>query len=238
MKMMMKDEKIGIDHSRDDDDGENSTASEGSFMKVFYGFKADGYDQRITEAETQKEFLNQNLPAMIHFRWKSDQWDASSSFWSESFGDNKNTNNIILDPSSVDLDDWPFTNPKSNYKILSGDPRTSGKILDSQTSCRKDTSWSTRLGLWHCTPGVFECTEQGNEMMTVVRGRVTIRDVESQDTIKVCAGQTIFLQHHGRRVVWDIPAAPSSHDNDDDDNDDDNYNGVLKIFYGSIEGIY
>ena len=250
-----------------------------SFLKVFYGFKSDGYEKRSTTTtttttatdtsvvrtavETAENDENSEgrpiLSPMIHFRWKNNITASNDGLEYDN----------ILDPTLIELEDWPFTNPKSDYKILSTEsiPRTSGKIFDAQTyihdysvkttrgkehkgrekeDCASppltDTDTvtrSTRFGLWHCTPGRFECTEQGDELMTVVKGQVTIRDVETNDAVTVRSGQTIFLQHHGRRVVWDVPSQPtSSASSDYDDDDDEAYNGVLKIFYGSIEGTY
>ena len=57
------------------------------------------------------------------------------------------------------LDDWPFDNPDSHYKITEGDPRASGRFDFG------GPGHVTRFGIWRCTKGVFECTEQGDELM-------------------------------------------------------------------------
>ena len=68
------------------------------------------------------------------------------------------------------LQPWPFDNPESNYKILAGVPSASGRI---------DTGgpgYTWRSGIWRCTSGTFECTEQGDELMTILSGRCRLTD--------------------------------------------------------------
>ena len=68
------------------------------------------------------------------------------------------------------LQPWPFDNPESNYKILAGAPSASGRI---------DTGgpgYTWRSGIWRCTIGTFECTEQGDELMTILSGRCRLTD--------------------------------------------------------------
>lgn len=69
-----------------------------------------------------------------------------------------------------ELEDWPFTNPKSNYVIHDDtSPKASGRILHSTPT--------TRTGIWHCTVGKMECTEQGDELMTILSGKVEVTDI-------------------------------------------------------------
>ena len=60
------------------------------------------------------------------------------------------------------LTPWPFDNPESDYVIREGTPKASGR-LDAG-----GPGHPTRLGIWHCTKGIFDCTEQGDEMMTIL----------------------------------------------------------------------
>jgi hypothetical protein len=67
-----------------------------------------------------------------------------------------------------ELEEWPFTNPKSYYKIHENEdgtiPKAYGKIHHSSSV--------TRTGIWKCTKGIMECTEQGDEFMTILSGKV------------------------------------------------------------------
>jgi uncharacterized cupin superfamily protein len=70
------------------------------------------------------------------------------------------------------LEDWPFSNPASNYVIHRGHPKASGR-LDSGGGAGA----TTRVGIWRCTQGTFECTERGDELMTILQGRVRVTDI-------------------------------------------------------------
>lgn len=95
------------------------------------------------------------------------------------------------------LEDWPFDNPLSDYKILSGTPRASGR-LDMGGS-----GHPTRSGIWRCTEGRFACIEQGDEMMTVLSGRGTLTDIETGAVQELTPGDTIFIKD-GMQAIWDI----------------------------------
>ena len=107
-----------------------------------------------------------------------------------------------------ELDEWPLTNPKSNYVIHEGNPKTFGRI-DSSTQ-------TTRVGIWKCTHGKLECTEQGDEFFTILKGSVEITYVDDpKQTMTLSTGDSMFISANGRRVIWNIL-------------DDD----VTKVFYG------
>lgn len=95
------------------------------------------------------------------------------------------------------LEDWPFDNPASAYRILDGDPRASGR-LDAG-----GPGHVTRTGIWRCTVGVFECTEQGDELMTLLAGRCRITDHATGETVGLESGDTYKIKD-GARVTWDI----------------------------------
>lgn len=104
------------------------------------------------------------------------------------------------------LEEWPFMNPKSNYKILDGTlPKAFGKI-DSSTG-------TTRTGIWKCTVGKFECIEQGDELMTILNGRVEVTDKVTGQIVILTPGQSMF-SYHGKHVIWNI------------------IEDVTKVFYG------
>ena len=94
------------------------------------------------------------------------------------------------------LEDWPFDNPDSDYRIVRGEPRASGRI-DAGGNDEK-----TRLGIWACTEGAFECTELGDELQTIVSGRLTLTRVGGE-SIECGPGDSIYTRK-GERVIWDI----------------------------------
>jgi uncharacterized cupin superfamily protein len=94
------------------------------------------------------------------------------------------------------LEPWPFDNPDSDYRILRGAPQASGRIDDGGNDA------DTRLGVWACTEGAFECTELGNELQTIVSGRLTLTR-DDGEAIECGPGDSIFTRK-GERVVWDI----------------------------------
>ena len=95
------------------------------------------------------------------------------------------------------LQPWPFDNPESNYKILSGAPAASGRIDTG------GAGYKTRSGIWRCTAGTFECTEQGDELMTFLSGRCHLTDQSTGKSHMLGAGDSLFMPD-GRRVTWEI----------------------------------
>ncbi len=95
------------------------------------------------------------------------------------------------------LEHWPFDNPLSDYQIKEGSPQVSGR-MDAG-----GPGHTTRTGIWRCTKGVFECTEQGDELMTVLSGRCRITNLTSGETQELNPGDSLFVRD-GSRVVWDI----------------------------------
>ncbi len=96
-----------------------------------------------------------------------------------------------------ELERWPFDNPASAYRIVEGDLRAFGRL---------DTGGpghTTRSGIWRCTPGAFECTEQGDELMTVLAGRCRITWLESGESLDLEPGDTLFIRN-GSRVRWTV----------------------------------
>ena len=111
------------------------------------------------------------------------------------------------------LEEWPFDNPASAYRILAGSPRSSGR-LDAG-----GPGHPTRAGIWRCTAGSFECTEQGDELMTVLSGLCRITDQATGQSAELRAGDSYFI-HDGARVTWDI------------------LEDVTKVFFGHKPGGY
>ena len=87
-----------------------------------------------------------------------------------------------------ELTPWPFENPASDYVILRGSPQASGRIDRGGAS-----GDATRLGIWACTEGAFECTELGNELQTILTGRLRL------------TGPALCL------AIWGIAYKPGTH---------------------------
>ena len=95
------------------------------------------------------------------------------------------------------LEDWPFDNPASDYVIRDGAPRASGR-LDAG-----GPGHTTRTGIWRCTRGVFDCTEQGDELMTLLSGRCRITDHQTGIVAELGPGDSLVVRD-GSRVTWDV----------------------------------
>ncbi len=105
------------------------------------------------------------------------------------------------------LEDWPFENPDSDYQIKEGSPRVSGRFDFG------GPGHTTRFGIWRCTKGVFDCTEQGDELMTILSGRCRLID-QASGTVNVLSPGDSILTRDGSRVTWDVTE------------------DVTKVFYG------
>ena len=95
------------------------------------------------------------------------------------------------------LEFWPFDNPSSDYRIIKGSPVTSGRID------KGGPGNTTRFGIWRCSVGVFECTEQGDELMTVLSGRCRITRHEDHEACDLGPGDSLFV-YDGSRVTWEV----------------------------------
>ena len=95
-----------------------------------------------------------------------------------------------------DFEHWPFDNKVSDYVIVQGDPVASGRID------YVSPDGTARLGVWRCTEGVFDCNELGDELQTILQGRL-ILTLEGQEPIECVPGDSIFTRK-GQRVRWDI----------------------------------
>ena len=92
---------------------------------------------------------------------------------------------------------WPFDNPASDYRITRGSPQTFGRID------KGGPGHDTRFGIWRCTVGTFDCTEQGDELMTVLSGQCRITRHDTGQTCELGPGDSLFV-HDGSRVTWDV----------------------------------
>ena len=95
------------------------------------------------------------------------------------------------------LEHWPFENPLSDYRILDGNPIACGRIDQGGVGHQR------RFGIWQCTKGVFECTEQGDELMTILKGRCRITDQTTGESQELGVSDSLYLQDQ-HRVTWTI----------------------------------
>jgi len=93
-----------------------------------------------------------------------------------------------------ELQHWPFTGEASNYEVIRGTPEASGRIDDS------GPTW--RVGVWRCTAGAFDCNEPGDELQTILSGRVRIVRADGSEH-EFGPGDTMFT-YQGERVTWDV----------------------------------
>jgi len=101
-----------------------------------------------------------------------------------------------IDEIPRNLEPWPFDNPDSDYNILRGNPRASGRLDFGGNDAPH------RLGIWACSEGAFECTELGDELQTIISGRLILTRVGGE-SIECGPGDSIFTRK-GERVIWDI----------------------------------
>ena len=73
-----------------------------------------------------------------------------------------------LDQIQDDLNNLPSLHDTPGYEVIEGDPRCSIR-MDRGTQLAE-----TRLGVWMCTPGAFRCVEKGDELQTIIEGRLII----------------------------------------------------------------
>ena len=95
-----------------------------------------------------------------------------------------------------ELEPWPFEGEASDYQIVTGAPRASGR-LD-----RGGPGETRRLGIWRCTAGAFECNELGDELQTILSGRVRI--IWPDGVPEEFGPGDSFFTVRGERMTWDV----------------------------------
>ena len=96
-----------------------------------------------------------------------------------------------------DLEPWPFDESSpARYRIVRGNPQSSGRLdLGSADGVH-------RMGIWACTAGAFECIERGDELQTILEGRLRI--VRDDGTTHEFGPGDSFFTRKGEQVVWDV----------------------------------
>ncbi|MBU12467.1 MAG: hypothetical protein CML59_07160 [Rhodobacteraceae bacterium] len=87
--------------------------------------------------------------------------------------------------------------PKAIIKFCPGRPPHRAVLI------RGGAGYTTRSGIWRCSTGAFECTEQGDELMTFLSGRCHLTDQSTGKSHVLGAGDSLFMPD-GHRVTWDI----------------------------------
>ncbi len=109
-----------------------------------------------------------------------------------------------------ELEFWAFDNPLSDYVIKRGDPKTYGR-LD-----KGGTGYDFRLGIWRCTEGAIECNELGDELQSILSGKVRL--IQADGSSEVYEAGDSFFTRQGDRVTWDV------------------IEDVTKVFYATRDG--
>ena len=94
------------------------------------------------------------------------------------------------------LIELPRLASEPGYEVLEGDPVASIRydLGNSETPHRQ--------GIWRCTPGTFACIEQGDELQTLTKGKLTLI-LEDQSEHHFEPGDSFFTVK-GEKVVWKI----------------------------------
>ncbi len=95
-----------------------------------------------------------------------------------------------------ELEAWPPFGEMSFVKVLEGNPEPAGRFDVGGPETR------TMVGVWQCTPGKFEYTYPGDEICTLLAGRIRLTD-EDGKVHEYTAGDT-FYTRKGEVAVWEV----------------------------------
>lgn len=94
------------------------------------------------------------------------------------------------------LVELPPLSQTPGYRVIEGNPIASIRF-DQGSSTSKH-----RLGIWICTPGSFQCTEKGNELQTILEGKLTLIDEDGLE-YDFGPGDSIYTEK-GETITWKI----------------------------------
>ncbi len=94
------------------------------------------------------------------------------------------------------LEPWPPMKELDFIKVLDGDPVHSGRCDVGGFGKR------TMAGVWQCTPGRFEYTYPGDEICTLLEGRIQLV-CEDGKTHNYTAGDTFYMRK-GEVATWTV----------------------------------
>ena len=94
------------------------------------------------------------------------------------------------------LEPWPSMEDLPFVKVLEGEPVHSGRFDVGGFGTR------TMAGVWQCTPGRFEYTYPGDEICTLLEGKIQLV-CEDGKTHNYAAGDT-FYTRKGEVATWTV----------------------------------
>ena len=94
------------------------------------------------------------------------------------------------------LEPWPPLGELPFVKVLEGDPVHEGRFDLGGFGTR------TMAGVWQCTPGKFEYTYPGDEICTLLKGKIHV--TEQDGTTHTYTAGDIFYTNKGEKVTWVI----------------------------------
>ena len=94
------------------------------------------------------------------------------------------------------LESWPPFSDLDFVNVLSGDPQHRGRHDVGDFGAR------LQVGIWECTPGKFEYTYPGDEICTLLAGKIKITDA-NRKTHEFITGDSFFTVR-GEIVTWEI----------------------------------
>lgn len=94
------------------------------------------------------------------------------------------------------LEPWPPFDELPFVKVIEGNPQHSGRFDLGGFETR------TMVGVWECTPGKFEYTYPGDEICTLIEGK--IRVTEKDGTVHEYGAGDTFYTTKGETVTWEV----------------------------------
>ena len=91
---------------------------------------------------------------------------------------------------------WPLLEDLPFVKVLEGSPVHSGRFDVGGFGIR------TSAGVWECTPGSFEYTYPGDEICTLLTGKISLID-ENGRNHDYKAGDTFYMRK-GEVATWTV----------------------------------
>ena len=101
---------------------------------------------------------------------------------------NQTTQNNLLD--------LPELSSSPGYEVLEGNPKASMRIDQGSAGSKH------RLGIWRCTPGAFKCTEKGDELQTIIEGKLILIYEDGVEHL-FGPGDSIYTEK-GEKVIWKV----------------------------------
>ncbi len=99
------------------------------------------------------------------------------------------------DPQSS-LIDLPPIRETPGYRVINGNLCASVRF-DVGTA-----DSAIRVGVWMCTPGTFECVESGDELQSVIEGR--LRVIQADGAVNEFTSGDSFYTEKGEHLVWEV----------------------------------